>query len=117
MSAEQRKEALSLHSEADMSSSVICQSLKQLRLVTGRPKVNFFRGDAGNFTKGILCVVDLSAGITGSRSPWPVGVWLLVCSSQGRREFGNGVKHARFERSDVHRRSVMLRALLFFTYR
>ena len=87
--------------------------------MTGRPKVNFFRGDAGRFTKGILRIVDLSVGITGSRSrrPRPVGVWLLVCSSHGRREFGNGVKHARFERSDVHRRSVMLRALLFFTYR
>ena len=85
MSTEQRKEALSPHSEADVSLSVICQSLKRLRLVTGRPKVNFFRGDAGRFTKGILRVVDLSVGITGSRS-WClrlVGVWLLVCISHG----------------------------------
>lgn len=117
MSTEQRKEALSPHSEADVSLSVICQSLKRLRLMTGRRKVNFFGGDAGNFTKGILRVVDLSAGITGSQRPRPVGVWLLVCSSHGRKEFGNGVKHARFERSDVQRRSIMLRALLFFTYR
>ena len=81
--------------------------------MTGRPKVSFFGGDAGSFTKGILRVVDLSAGITGSRRPWLAGVWLLACSSQGRRDFGNGVEHARFERSDVQRRSVMLRALLF----
>ena len=83
MSTEQRKEALSPHSEADVSLSVICQSLKRLRLMTGRRKVNFFGGDAGNFTKGILRVVDLSAGITGSQRPRPVGVWLLVCISHG----------------------------------
>ena len=78
-----------------------CQSLKRLRLVTGRPKVNVFGGDAGDFTKGILRDVDLSTGITGSRRPRPG--WGLVAGLQQPRRKGiwKRVKRARLERSDV----------------
>lgn len=55
---------------------------------------------------------------TGSQAS--LAGWGLVAGFAAARAEGNlesGVEHARFERSDVQRRSVMLRALLFFTYR
>ena len=76
--------------------------MKRLRLVTGRPKVNVFGGDAGDFTKGILRDVGRPERGDHRESASRPG-WGLVAGLQQPRQKGiwKRVKRAGLERSDV----------------